>query len=115
MAGEDDDAVPLRGTGAKKLIVYRDDNFVGCAGWLCCASVGPPSAVSARPRFQVSCPGHDAGVPCKRADFLPRLAQEVRTFAGHTRSFCTTRGAKWAAPLTPSSPSSREHSHRVLR
>jgi len=30
--------VPLRGTGAKKLIVYSDDNFVGCAGWLCCAS-----------------------------------------------------------------------------
>jgi hypothetical protein len=38
--GEDDN-VPLRGTETKKLIVYSDDNFVGCAGWLCCASVGP--------------------------------------------------------------------------
>ena len=36
--------MPLRsgqtgGRGVKKLIVYSDDNFVGCAGWLCCASV----------------------------------------------------------------------------
>jgi len=49
------DTVPLRtedggGHGHKRrLLVYTDDNFLGCAGWGCCVLVSPASRPLRRP------------------------------------------------------------------
>ena len=53
--GQEDDQVLLRddlAPGRPQLIVYSDDNSVGCAGWCCCAMVCEPGAAD---RVALSC------------------------------------------------------------
>ena len=48
MSRTESDTAPLRradsGSPPRTLLVYTDDNWLGCAGWCCCATVSPTRA-----------------------------------------------------------------------